>query len=1167
MTRALALCCALLGLHAAEPLFPEFSALPPQLAMPAGAVVDSDASGSWLVAGQRRFLVGVQLTNGLKSSLAPTTGYGPDLAWLYEQPLTWEAAQRLGLDSLGYFVSDAWISGYRPGYTSFLHRPEDERFLTTWLQGAQLPVYVDCTCFPWTHGALAKAASTAGSSGPPEALNAGGAEGEHNHWVPYSACHPAGIALYRALWESAVRGVRERGLQPLFYELFNEPAYDDPGVVPRAQFAARLSATYVTVAALNHAWGATYASIADAADDQSHRCPARAVAWGRFMEDCFTALVVDGVRTVRGLDPAARCAVQGLGGTRWRELPLTNVNLEALAPHLQVIETPTGGGIPALGAGLERLPTTALATPDPDPRRVEGILARRFLVGIAAGKPIVDGELYAQADAAMTVTALWLEAARGGNGAWLFEWGRRAWDPEWIPAGSEAGGRRIAAKFPWYLLNPYGTPTAVLTAPLTFRREFARAGAPFASRERGITPRIGLLWSAATERFAAAAGTLDHHQIRTWAGALEFTHVAWDVVTEDQLATGAASRYTAILAPGVRNVLATTPDRLRAFVAGGGLLIAGGDVLGQDEFGQQLARDGLFTLTPASGDGREQPLACALVRPTGLAGPLTAVVAGPLQNANDWQSVAQADGHAVVVERAAGNGRLVFIGARLGTYPLAAVLGGLLQRQGVVPELELLREDGELAVDIEAHGARLPDGETWLLVNGTQVPSVVRLRPTGHGVTTAIEPLAERQLPVSNGAAWVLLPPGRAVVVTCQQGATTLPLVPLATLRAEVATLTAQREAQRAQARAATGDNDPPIDPARLTTVDLRAFVNRGFLDRVAGDGAGGWTDQGAGNSLDGVPFGRQVWRGIPYDVIRFDENADRTCLVLASPRMPGGSPGVHGVPIAARAGALHLLLASAWSDAGSEAIRLVVHYADGGQLAVPLRCGHEVGDWWLDSPLNRAPGFAAHIAFRNQAERGLFAWRWENPEPERTIANVDLLPGGNDAIGIVVALTREDPDQRVALLGSGALPAGWTVGGWNDASTTCAPDHDGTTRWLIRAGRRGWCGATLRGLDLALDHTWATTGRIELSIAADGSAGAMPAGRIRLVGHDANGGECNGAWTDLRIAGHEAQRTWLPLTALLPPELITLTRIDVMLPGDVPAPSGLVISALRLVR
>jgi hypothetical protein len=1165
MTRTLLLCCALLGLPAAETLFPEFSALPPHLAMPAGAPVTSDAGGSWLVAGQRRFLVGVQLTNGLQASLTPTSGYDADLKWLYEQPLTWENAQRLGLDSLGYFVSDEWLRAYQPGYTGSLHRPADERFLTAWLQGAQLPVYVDCTCFPWTHGALAKV----GGPLPAEALNAGGADGERNHWVPYSACHPAGIALYRAMWTAAVQGVRARGVQPLFYELFNEPGYDDPGVVPRAQFATELAARYDAIAALNHAWGSSYASFAAAADDQSRSCAARSVAWGRFMEERFTALVAEGVRTVRELDPAARCAVQGLGGTRWRELPQTNVNLEALAPHLQVIETPTGGGIPTLSAGLEHLPASALATPDPDPRRVEGILARRFLNSIAGDKPIVDGELYAQADAGSTVAALWLEAARGGNGAWLFEWGRRAWDPEWLPAGSEAGGRRVAAKFPWYLLNPFGTPTDVLTAPLTFRREFARAGAPFASRERGMTPRIALLWSAATERYAAAAGTLDHHQIRTWAGALEYAHFSWDVVTEDQLAAGAAARYAAILAPGVRNVLASTPEQLRTFVAHGGLLIAGGDALGQDEYGQPISRDGLFSLTPASGAGRELALECALPRPTGLPGPLTAVVAGPLGDAAEWQPVAQAEGQAAVVERTIGTGRLVFVGAKLGTYPLAALLGCVLQSRDLVPAVTVLREDGQLAGDIEAHGSRMGSGETWLLVNSNQVPLLVALRPSGMALTRAVEPLAERQLPVQDGAAWVMLPPGRAVVVACNQDAAALPLVTRAELEAEATALATQLAAQRAKARAASGDEDPPIDPARLTTVDLRSFVNRSFLDRVAGDGKGGWTDQGAGNSLDGVPFGRQVWRGIPFDLIRSDENADRTCLVLASPRMPGGSTGALGIPIAARAGALHLLLAAAWSSPDKDAIQLVVHYAEGESRTLALRCGNEVGDWWLDSIVNRAADFQARIAFRNANGRGLFAWRWENPDPQRTIASIDLLPGGRDAIGIVVAVTREDPDLREAVLGTTPRP-GWTTSAWNDAATAFTTDSANECRWLIRAGRRGWCGGSLNGPAILLDAAWAT-GRIEFTasgVAVDGSAAVLPSGRIRLVGRDTDGREREGAWSDLRIAsGRERQHLWLPLTTLLPVGLTALTRIDVMLPGDVPTPTGIALSDLRLVR
>ena len=83
-----------------------------------------------------------------------------------------------------------------------------------------------------------------------------------------------------------------------------------------------------------------------------------------------------------------------------------------------------------------------------------------------------------------------------------------------------------------------------------------------------------------------------------------------------------------------------------------------------------------------------------------------------------------------------------------------------------------------------------------------------------------------------------------------------------------------------------------PLKPAHLEpldwtkkdvkTIDLRKTVNRAFADETAWDGKGGWTDQGPIN-LGTLPIGRQVFAGVPFDVIDPATNGGKSMVVISN--------------------------------------------------------------------------------------------------------------------------------------------------------------------------------------------------------------------------------------------------------------------------------------------
>ena len=55
--------------------------------------------------------------------------------------------------------------------------------------------------------------------------------------------NPEGRKLLTEIWQDGARMVVENGAQALFYELFNEPAYNDPSPNNRTLFVAALRQT------------------------------------------------------------------------------------------------------------------------------------------------------------------------------------------------------------------------------------------------------------------------------------------------------------------------------------------------------------------------------------------------------------------------------------------------------------------------------------------------------------------------------------------------------------------------------------------------------------------------------------------------------------------------------------------------------------------------------------------------------------------------------------------------------------------------------------------------------------------------------------------------------------------------------------------------------------
>lgn len=196
---------------------------------------------------------------------------------------------------------------------------------------------------------------------------------------------------------------------------------------------------------------------------------------------------------------------------------------------------------------------------------------------------------------------------------------------------------------------------------------------------------------------------------------------------------------------------------------------------------------------------------------------------------------------------------------------------------------------------------------------------------------------------------------------------------------------------------------DIPGTVNKYFTVDLSGHVNRSLADEKFGDGKG-WLDEGPTRDMRHLPTGRQMLKGIDYDI---PEGA----VIVAGPgAIDRDLPDqVIGIPVGRKAAELffvHTCKRSVWTNFG-RALRLLgfyrIRYDDGTFITVPLEYGEHLLEWnrsfnyreMKDEPVAE-PVSNAKVAWRGGTDGGhdvtLYRMIWRNPYPDKTIEAIDVL-------------------------------------------------------------------------------------------------------------------------------------------------------------------------------
>ena len=1178
---------------AAEPLFPPVSEIDPALLMPEHAErVEIAPDGNFLVEGKPRYLLGTILyhTPSL-SECEPGDGYAPENAWIYETIPDRDYLQRLGFDTVGGEVSTTWLEAFRPGKEYWWAHIRNDWSLASRYWKSGLPAIVDFTCARWSHGGMKFKEGL-------EPSRAAIPEGGAGHFMPYSLVTPEGRDLYARMWRAGAEELKANGVKPYAYELFNEPTYNDRSPEARASFAERLSQRFDgKPAAMDKAWGSSYGSFeAAAAFKHPNECPGLGVEWLKFREACFASGIRLGLETIREVDPDARVCFQPLG------IAFGRVNVLEATRRCGVVMSPTGGNDPydamllrAVAQGKPIIDGETYLGHTRESHRAK--IVTQWSRGFNASyyfkweRRLWDQKKRGENGAALLAEAFpWLalnpvctptEALAG-----LMDAKRDIFAMEDLFGPRDRGlpaSNRVA-----FLVSQ---PTERLgEAAGHANHTFSKANALAMSRDAHLPvdaifeEQLGVvkalpppaIRSPEPYRFLVAAGVDATGKntpswLRNWihrGGTLALLQESmqldeygrpkpWDPFdlflgepckAEAQRFTFRDAEYDAV------------PYREALFVTNRNWKVVASLPDGHPAVARRKLGKGFIWYVgvrfPTPGD--EGRLLAALAADCGIAP--TCETQDPATRSPvdgiEVQSARKEDGDVgfVVCNRTLSARAVRFLPR--GEFALkphaeaaeAAELDSHAE-SAEAAELDSHAESAEFA-ELDSHAEAAEAAESRRALRGDHKIRGAAAQPPQPGIALLDVTRNVVLTPDADGAFLLLLDPDIPVVlrrctvpsdlanpahlandVNGVNDANPIGIESYADTLVRSAAWLAER-APKAEAKAFS------VDPARVRFLDLRAVANRSYGDRIEGNGEGGWTDQGE-NHLRHAPWGATDCNGVPFDFIRPDQNDDRACVMLRSTHLPDLPDAVRGIAANLRADALYFLHAGAWLENGTEAFRYVVHYADGTTNAIPMVAGRDFGNWWIDARRTGLPRSArCVVGWKNSENRGFHVLRWENPNPEKTIATIDIESACGGTIPIVEAISAELPDDSPFALRRLKLK------GWGGAK----PARDGGALELaLTDASENWCGANVNlpepadfpadpaACDLVFE---ANGGRTPLGAEGPGGQTFQVSAKFRL----ADGAEKSGAYIGPTIEGGRIDAdpaTWqtvrLPIRRLLP--------------------------------
>ena len=801
------------------------------------------------------------------------------------------------------------------------------------------------------------------------------------HWhefVPFCPESPDGDRYYRAYLKGGAVSALRGGANVFLWELFNESSYQCRCPSNAVAFAKEMESAFGMIDEANRAWGTDYADFdAVAAETDFFRHARLWPDYAKFLARRYAAILRDYADFVRSVD--------GRGNVYFTEQSSVSsiekerdacMDYRLVADALDVLAYE--GGFPFGRSGAEVVGANEMEDVvfDKAPGHFFDLdfyraLARR------GRKPMVNDELYCQRiESGLRVpsrredlaTVLWAELLHGSSGAFAYCWAKRAW--EWKDLD---GARRMVEKPSYksaHLLNPYAWPPEALDGFRLFRDELE----PFRERILDVprtrsdeAPSVAVVFSYPTVRMLGHVRMDYRERLLRWHGAVLGAHYPVQVVFEEDLPAGLPPSVRALVVPSARFATPEGAAAASRLAEGGLTVVADSDAFLADERGDPLpAPSAKIVRLDADSDASVAPLLAALAaRGARQDATLVFAATGRPPRGSDVE----------VVDR--GDFKLLFFVA----FGEDATRGGVLRWN--------IADGGAFHLSDPIHGRLFLNGtnETW---------SAAAL---SNGVFVAVPPQERALLVLSRE-------PPAADYARVDESAMRALLADEQTREAPELAEFARRAAEAAAAHDAAR-RWPDVDASRCTPIPIAGSANMAFADEVAGDGRGGWFDQGS-NDFASMPVGRHVLAGVPFEIADPATNGGRAAIVLFGTNRDFFPERAPEIPVGRKARRLYFLHGYGWDETpGATVLTYRIRYTDGATADFACRAKAEIGPWhgsFVPSDAKLAVESSNPVLGTVNVQCA----RWENPRPDVEILGIEPVSARSAAVPAVVAITAE---------------------------------------------------------------------------------------------------------------------------------------------------------------
>jgi hypothetical protein len=195
-------------------------------------------------------------------------------------------------------------------------------------------------------------------------------------------------------------------------------------------------------------------------------------------------------------------------------------------------------------------------------------------------------------------------------------------------------------------------------------------------------------------------------------------------------------------------------------------------------------------------------------------------------------------------------------------------------------------------------------------------------------------------------------------------------------------------------------------------TIDLSRVANMGFGDETAGDGKGGWSDQGPTNDASAFDYRAKEFLGVPFLIIDPEGNGGKAVMSFnSSLKFPQGLRHAS-VDVGKGGRFLYLLHSAAWGDKEWKGeIRLSGE--NGREQLIPVKYGQELRDHW--NPHN-APNGKVAARWQNQGGSfsGVYLSKFAIDQFLGKIERISFTTESNKLVWMVVAATLSWNDYKL---------------------------------------------------------------------------------------------------------------------------------------------------------